>query len=117
MGGASTAHTYVFDAGASTLAVQGSDGIFSTVQASTRTPAPSVWTLDLRQRVALESETTRPGVLSPGTWMLALRLTRPGDRGVQEIVAIVPVVRFEVLDDGTVTSPQLYETSHGWRPT
>ena len=84
-----TTHTYVFDAQASTLAVRGADGASATVQASQRTP-------------------------SPGAWMLALRLTRQGTRGVQEAVAIIPVLRVAVSTDGTV-SYNVYTPERGWR--
>lgn len=90
-GAATTTHSYVLDAGASSLAVRGADGAFAAVQASAREP-------------------------TPGNWMLALRLTRKGDRGIQEIVVIAPVLRFEVASDGTVSSPQVYDTSLGWKP-
>ncbi len=43
--------------------------------------------------------------------MLALRLNRPGDRGVQEPASIVPV---EVSESGAA-SYQLYDVAHGWR--
>ena len=89
-GRGTTTHTYVFDARASSLAVRGADGVFTTVEASKRTP-------------------------SPGAWMLALRLNRRGDPGVQETVFIIPVLRFEVSNAGTVSPPQVYEVSRGWR--
>lgn len=114
--GGRTTHTYAFDARASSLAVRGADGAFTTVRASQRAPAPGAWMLALRQRFTLESKGLLSGVTSPGHWMLALRLTRPGDRGVQEIAVIVPVLRFEVSSDGAVSSPQIYEAARGWRP-
>jgi len=89
-GGGATTHTYVFDARTSSLAVRGENGDFTTVQASKRTP-------------------------SPGAWMLALRLNRLGDRGVQEPLFAIPVLRFEVSDAGTVSSLQIYEDTRGWR--
>ena len=89
-GGGTSTYTYVFDARASSLAVRRANGAFTTIEASKRTP-------------------------SPGIWMLALRLTRWVDRGVQEPVFIIPVLRFEVSDAGSVSSPQVYEVSHGWR--
>ena len=90
-GTATTTHSYELDTRASSLAVRGADGAFAIVQASSRAP-------------------------SPGDWMLALRLTRREDRGVQDIVAIVPTLRFTVANDGTVSDVQVYESSHGWRP-
>ena len=90
-GGGTSTHTYVFDAPASSLAVRGANGVFTTVEASKRTP-------------------------SPGAWMLALRLNRRGDPGVQEPVFIIPVLRFEISNTGTVSSYQVYDTAHGWRP-
>lgn len=89
-GAETTSHTYVLDSQASSLSVRAADGTFSTVQASQRTPAP-------------------------GAWLLALRLTRPGDHGIQEAVVIVPVLRVEVSDTGT-ESYQVYEIVNGWRP-
>ena len=89
-GRGTTTHTYVFDARASSLAVRGANGAFTRVEASQRTP-------------------------SPGVWMLVLRLNRLGDRGVQEPVFIIPVLRFEVSDGGAVSSPQVYEAARGWR--
>jgi len=89
VGSETTSHTYVFDASASTLAVGGASGALSAVQASERTP-------------------------SPGVWMLALRLTRWVDRGVQEPAVIIPALRVEVSDSGTV-SYQVYDAAKGWR--
>lgn len=89
-GGGTTTHTYIFDARASSLAVRGVNGTYTTVEASQRTPAP-------------------------GAWMLALRLTRWVDRGVQEAAFIIPVLRIEVSNAGTV-SYHVYDTAHGWRP-
>lgn len=89
-GATTTTHRYVFDSRASSLAVRGTDGAYTTVQASNRAP-------------------------SPGAWMLALRLTHPSDRGFQEFVLIVPVLRFDASDDGTVSSVQVYEAVRGWR--
>lgn len=89
-GGGTTTHSYVFDARASTLSVLGADGAYTAVQASDRTPAP-------------------------GVWMLALRLTRWVDNGVQEPALITPVLRIEVSSAGTV-SYQVYEAAHGWWP-
>ena len=90
-GATTTTRHYVFDARASSLAVRGTDGAYTKVEASNRAPAP-------------------------GAWMLALRLTRPSDRGFQEFVFIVPVLRFDVSDDGTVSSARAYDSQHGWRP-
>ena len=89
-GGGLTTHSYVFDARASALRVLGADGTYTTVQASDRTPAP-------------------------GAWMLALRLTRWADKGVQEPALITPVLRIEVSNAGTV-SYQVYEAARGWQP-
>jgi len=86
-----TIHSYVFDAQVSSLAVRGTNGTLTAVQASARDP-------------------------TPGNWMLALRLTRKGDREIQEIAVIAPVLRFEVASDGSVSSPEVYDGSHGWRP-
>ena len=90
-GAGTTTHTYEFDAHASSLAVRGADGAFATVQASARTSMP-------------------------GAWMLALRLTRPGELGVPEPAVIVPVVRLEVSDEGIVSAVWVYEAQGGWRP-
>ncbi len=90
-GAGTTTHSYLFDARTSTLAVLGADGAYATVQASDRTP-------------------------SPGSWMLALRLTRRTDNGVQETVRIIPVLHFTVSKTGTIASTQVYEISRGWRP-
>ena len=90
-GGGTTTHTYVFDARASSLAVRRANGAFTTIEASKRTP-------------------------SPGAWMLALRLNRRADRGVQETAFIIPVLRIEVSNAGTVSSYQVYDTAQGWRP-
>ena len=89
-GAETTTHTYVFNARVASLAVRGADDGFTNVQASQRTP-------------------------EPGAWMLAVRLTRRGDRGVQEPVAIVPVLRIDVSNAGTV-SYQVYDPVRGWGP-
>jgi len=91
-GAGTTTRTYVFDASDSSLHVRGADGAFASVAASTRSPMA-------------------------GTWMLALRLTARGDSGHQDVLFIVPVLRFDVSDDGTVSSPQVYDARHGWRPS
>ena len=91
-GAPTTTRTYVFDASVSRLAVHTAGDAYATVQSSAREPAE-------------------------GAWMLALRLTRPGDSGLPDIAAIVPVLRFAVAPDGTVSSPQIYEASDGWRPS
>ncbi len=89
--GARTAsHTYIFDARASTLAVLGANGRFETVQASTPTP-------------------------SAGIWMLALRLTRWVEHGVQEAALIAPALRVEISDTGAV-SYHVYDAAAGWQP-
>ncbi len=90
VGARTTTHSYLFDARTFSLAVRGEDGNLTTVQASKRMP-------------------------SPGTWMLAMRLNRLGDRGVQEPLFAIPVLRFEVSDAGTVSSLQIYEDTRGWR--
>lgn len=90
-GRGTTTHLYEFNARESRLAVLGADGAYTTVQASDRTQ-------------------------SPGPWMLALRLTGRGDRGMREIVSIVPVLRFEVSNAGSVSDAQVYDVVHGWRP-
>ena len=87
--GAVTTHTYVFDALASTLGVRGSDGAYSTAEASKRTS-------------------------KPGAWMLALRLTRRGDQGIQGAVVIAPVLRVDVSASGAV-SYLVYDTASGWQ--
>ncbi len=84
-----TTHTYLFDAHASSLSVRGGDGDFATVEGSTRTP-------------------------SPGAWMLALRLNRWTAQGVNETAYIVPVLRIQVSDAGTV-SYQVYDAARGWQ--
>ncbi len=89
-GAESTTHTYVFDPLAASLAVRGTDGVFTAVRSSTQTPGS-------------------------GAWMLALRLTRPGDQGIQDAVVIAPVLRVEVSPDRTA-SYQVYEATRGWRP-
>ena len=89
-GAGTTTHTYAFDARASSLTVRGSDGTFTTVQASTRTP-------------------------SSGFWMLAMRLTGREANGTKKAVAIVPVLRFAVSDAATVSSVQVYQAVRGWR--
>lgn len=67
----------MFDARASFQAVRGPDEAYAEDHASNRTS-------------------------SPGAWMPALRLTSPSDRGFQDIVPIVRVLRLGVSDDGTV---------------
>ena len=49
-GATTTTHRYVFDARASSLAVRGTDGAYTTVQASNRAPSPGAWMLAMRQR-------------------------------------------------------------------
>ena len=88
-GGGPTTHTYVFHARASTLAVRDDSGALAAVQASERRPAS-------------------------GVWMLALRLSRWVDRGVQEPAVIIPVLLIDVSGAGTV-SYKVYDTAEGWR--
>ena len=85
-----TTRTYVFDARDSTLAIRTTDGALTTVPSSQRT-------------------------LEPGAWMLALRLSRWGNHGVQETAFIAPVLGIEISSAGAA-SYRVYDAVSGWRP-
>ena len=75
-----TTHGYVYDFGASSLAVRGGDGGYRTEQSSA-------------------------GVAGSGAWTLALRLRREEDRGAfvaHEQAALIPVVKVTVSPAGEV---------------
>lgn len=74
-----------YGARASILVVRGTDGGFTSVEASQRTP-------------------------EPGTWMLGLRPTQQGNRMVNQAVVIVPVLRLVVSPNGTLSN-QVYEVT------
>ena len=114
-GAETTTHTYTFDARDSSLAVRGAEGGFTTVQASQRVPESSAWMLATRQRWILASKSFTLQTTPPGVWMLALRLNRWVDQGVQEPAFIVPVLRIGVAESGTV-SYQVYDVARGWQP-
>ncbi len=85
-GRGTTVHGYVYDAGASSLAVRGGDGQYRTEASSTP-------------------------VQGSGSWMLALRLLREVDRGTyvtHEPAALIPVLKATVLPDGKVAY-QVYD--------
>ena len=76
-----TTHGYVFDAGASSLAVRTGDGGYRLEESSA-------------------------GAVRPGRWTLALRLLREEDRGTylaHEEAAFIPVLTATVSPDGAVT--------------
>ena len=76
-----TTHGYVYDGGASSLAVRTGDGTYRTEQSSA-------------------------GTVGPGAWTLALRLRREVDRGTylaQEEAALIPVLKVTVTADGEVS--------------
>ena len=76
-----TTHDYVYDFGASSLAVRTGDGTYRTEQSSA-------------------------GTVGPGAWTLALRLLREEDRGTylaQEEAALIPVLKVTVTADGEVS--------------
>ncbi len=76
-----TTHSYVYDAGASKLAVRSGDGAYRTEESSA-------------------------GVTGTGAWTLALRLRQEVDRGTylaHEEAALIPVLTLAVSADGDVT--------------
>ena len=80
-GRGTTTHSFVYDFGASSLAVRSGDGGYRTEESSA-------------------------GVVDPGTWTLALRLRREEDRGTylaQEEAALIPVLKVTVTADGEVS--------------
>ena len=79
-GRGTTTHAYVYDAGASSLAVRSGDGAYRTEESSA-------------------------GVEGPGTWTLALRFRREVDRGAylaHETAAVIPVLNVAISATGEV---------------